>query len=154
MAALTQEVLQRVVDRALQDVIPQVGGITLLQGGSPPCGELYTVHTVFDGEAPLNLAFCADAHTFARITRNMMGQEQVEPEDLCDAAKEFFNIFCGHVAVELYQVTRKPFRFRIPRFGGGRHVPKEYQWQFVLNYTGDQKESMQLLQHAGVAEKD
>lgn len=150
---LTPELLQSVVDHAMRDVMPRVGGITLLGGGSPPCGELYTVHTDFDGEIPVNLALCADAATFTHLTQYMMGQEEIAPEDLADAAKEFFNVLCGHVAVELFHATNMRFRFRIPRFSGGRQLPQEREWQFALNYSGDKDENMQLIQHTGVSSK-
>lgn len=150
-APLTQEVLQSVVDHAMRDVMPRVGGITLLRGGSPPMGELYTVHTAFDGETPVNLSLCANAAAFTHLTQHMMGQEQIAPADLEDAAKEFFNVLCGHVAVELFHVTKASYRFRIPRFSGGRQLPREQEWQFALNYSGDKDERIQIVQHTGAS---
>lgn len=147
---LTSELLQNAVDHALLDVMPKVGGITLLRGDSPPSGELYTVYTIFDGEMPVNLALCGNAATFTHLTQHMMGQDEIEPEDLADAAKEFFNVLCGHVAIELFHATNLALRFQIPRFGGGIQIPEGHTWQFVLNYSGDKDESMQVIQHTGV----
>ena len=145
---LTQELFRGAVDRALRDVMPRVAGITLLQGGLPPAGEIYTVHTVFEGNTKADLSMCADAAVFTRLTQRITQQEQVAQEDLADAAKELFNVFCGHIAVDLYRTADLTFRFQIPQFSRGRQIPEGHTWLFALNYHGDQNESIQVIHHA------
>ena len=146
-AVLTQEMFQNAVDRALQDVVPKVTGISLLQGGPPPKGEIYTVHTVFEGTKQAGLSLCADASLLTRLTQSMMHQEQVTPADLADAATELFNVLCGHVVVELYQATHLKIRFQIPQFSPGYSIPENRMHLFTLNYRSNKDESIQVIHH-------
>lgn len=152
-SVLVPELFQEVADRALQDVMPQVAGITLLRGGSPPSGEIYTLHTVFEGGTQAALSMCADAAVFTRLTRHITGQEQVTPEDLADAAKELFNVLCGHIAVELFRTANLTFRFQIPQFKKGRQIPEGDMHLFTLNYRGDRNERIQVIHHAQTVPK-
>ena len=142
---LTHEMFQSAVDRAVQDVIPQVAGVTLTAGGPPPCGEVYTVHTQFDG-TPADLALCAEAAFLNRMTRYVTQQERVTPEDQADAARELFNVLCGHVVVELYRLTRTRIRFRLPQFSPGCPIPAEHRRLFAANYRSGDRESIQTIQ--------
>ena len=51
-----------------------------------------------------------------------MVSEKIGPGEInrkfSQAAKEFFNVLCGHVAIELFHATNLALRFQIPRFGG------------------------------------
>ena len=145
---LMQEVFQGAVDRALRDVMPRVAGIALLQGGPPPAGKVYTVHTVFEGDTNADLSMCADAAVFTRLTQRITQQEQIAQEDLADAAKELFNVFCGHIAVDLFRTAKLTLRFQIPQFSKGWQIPSGHIWLFTLNYRGDRNESIQVIHHA------
>lgn len=146
-AVLTQELFQESIERALLDVMPQVAGCTLLEGGSPPEGDVYTVHTVFVGDTRADLSLCAQAGVFTRITQRITRQEQVSLQDLEDAAKEMFNVLCGHVAVDLSRTANLTFRFQIPQFSRGRRIPEGHTWLFALNYRDDHNEGIQLIHH-------
>lgn len=142
---LTHEMFQHAVDRAVRDVIPRVAGVSLAAGGPPPSGEVYTVHTQFDG-TPADLALCAEAAFLNRVTRYVTQQEQVTPEDQADAATELFNVLCGHVVVELSRMTRARVRFRLPQFGPGCLVPAGHRPLLVANYCSGGRERIQMIQ--------
>ena len=142
---VTREVFQSAVDRAVRDVIPRLAGISLTAGGPPPSGEVYTVHTQFDG-TPADLALCAEAAFLNRMTRYVTRQEQVSPEDQADAARELFNVLCGHVAVELSRLTRTRVRFRLPQFSPGCPIPAGQRRIFAANYRSGDQESIQMIQ--------
>ena len=144
-SVLTREIFQDVVDRAVRDVIPQISGITLLPGGPPPSGEVYTIHTQFDS-APAVLALCAEGSFLNRMTRYVTRQEQVTPEERADAATELFNVLCGHVVVELYRMTRIKTRFRLPQFSPGLQIPAGHTRLFVATYHSGSQESIQMIQ--------
>ena len=150
-ALLSQELFQSVADHALHDVMPQMAGMTLTKGETPPSGEIYTVRTVFEGEPQTGLSLCADASVFRRLTQHITGQEQVSIEELADAAKELFNVFCGHVAVDLFHATKQKFRFQVPQFYKGRKIPDGHQCLFELNYCGKEDERVQVIRHAQTA---
>ena len=148
-AVLDQSLFQQVVDRALLDVMPQVAGIALLPGGPPPSGQVYTVHTVFvERDVRVELSLCADADLFLRLTQRLMRRETVTPEDVADAAKELFNVLCGHVAVDLARATKLTFRFQIPQVCPGRQIPEGHLQLFELNYRGGGDERIQVIHHA------
>ena len=142
---LTHEMFQSAVDRAVWDVVPQVAGISLTAGGPPPSGEVYTVHTQFDG-APADLALCAEAAFLNRMTRYVTQQERVTPEDQADAATELFNVLCGHVVVELYRLTRARVRFRLPQFSPGCPIPAGCGRLFAATYRSGDREGIQMIQ--------
>lgn len=143
---LTQELFQNVVDQALREVITQMSGIALIRGGSPPSGELCTVYTAFDGNFQASLLMCADNGMFIRMAQRLTHREQVAKEDIEDAVKEFFNVLCGHIAVDLFRATQLKAHFHIPYYVEGCHIPNEQEWPLVLNYCADAADAPQVNQ--------
>jgi len=136
--------LEKVFNQTLQEVTDQIGGIHLYQGGEAPQGDLCTVYASFEKGFHSSLSLCADKAMFIRLTQNMMQEEDISPEDMEDFSKEYFNVVCGHIAVELFHATKVPSRFGLPSFYSGRYQPEDEKEQFVLSYCSDQSEGAQL----------
>ena len=95
-----------------------------------------------------SLSLCAEKSMFVRLTRRMMEKEDVTSREVELFAKEFFNVLCGHVATQLYQITKVPARFHVPAFCQGRYMPENHLPHIVLTYSSDENESAQLIHHA------
>lgn len=149
-AMLSREELEAVFDRSTRDVTRRTAGIALCQGETPPAGQLYTVYAAFERGFGTSLSLCAEAPLFARLTRRMMGQEEVSARDVEDFVKEYFNVLCGAIAVQLFQATRVASRFGIPAFYRGRYRPDGHRDHLVLSYTSDGNENAQLIHHTPI----
>lgn len=150
---LSQEDLQGVFDQILLRAMDTMAGIQLSHRATHvPSGELCTVHAAFERGFNSSLSLCADTAMLVRLTQSMMQEEEVAPEDVEDFTKEFFNVVCGHIAAELFAVTRIPSRFGIPAFYRGRYHPEELTAQFSLSYASDRNEFAQLTHHTPVSQ--
>ena len=107
------------------------------------------------GEAGVKLRFVCPAASLLipgdpallqRLTQRFMQQNQVDPQDVEDFTKEYFNVICGRVVSQLFQTAHIRSRFCIPRFCRGRYVPAgEGTCRCVLNYVSNCKEGVQLI---------
>ncbi len=144
---MIQEELRESFDRIMREVTQWAAGICLYRGDSAPAGDLCTVYAVFERGFQTSVSFCAEASLFMRLTRYMLQAEELTFQDVEDSSKEFFNILCGYIAAQMYQMTKVPLRFGIPVFYPGRYVPEGYGEDFVICYTSDRNENAQLIYH-------
>jgi len=127
-------------------VTEQVSGIMLSQGSAPPHGEVCTVYTYFEKNGVHSgLAFCAQAEFFERLTRHMMCAEQVEPQDVEDFSKEYFNVLCGNITSAVFRDTKVAARFQIPGFCRGHYQPEEEMESWCVCFHSDKNEEAQLV---------
>lgn len=146
MGALTQTEIQNVLDQVMQDMTKRIGGICLCKRDTILSSDMCTVYTTFEGSYHGTLILCADTTFLIRLARYVMQEDIVDPNDLEDLAKEYFNVICGQVVAGLYRISHCPSRFRIPVFYMGRYIPIEDGGaQYVINYASDQNEGAQLI---------
>jgi len=145
---LSTERLHEIYKESACYVTAQVSGITLSQGDAPLNGEVCTVYTYFEKNGVHSgLAFCAQAGFFKRLTQQMMCAEDVEPQDVEDFSKEYFNVLCGNITSAIFRDTKVAARFQIPAFCRGRYEPGE-QWEsWSLYFHSDQNEGAQLVHY-------
>lgn len=151
---LTKEELERILDQALQDVTEQTAGVRLNQGDQPPGEDLCTVHITFDRGFSTSLTLCADTSLLSRMARNSFHEDEVDPEDLEEFSKEYFNVLCGKIAGAMFQATQIPAHFGPPTFYHGRYEPEGQEVQFVLTYSDEQREGAQLIHHIPCSHTD
>ncbi|MDE6260020.1 MAG: hypothetical protein K2M42_04050 [Oscillospiraceae bacterium] len=144
---ITKERLEQILDQALQDVTERTAGVRLNQGDQPPGEDLCTVHITFDKGFSTSLTLCADTSLLSRMARNSFHEEELEPEDLEEFTKEYFNVLCGKIAGAMFQATRVPAHFSPPTFYHGRYEPEGQEVQFVLTYSDEHREGAQLIHH-------
>lgn len=142
--AISREALKSLLDQAIREVTGKAAGIPLFQGGSPPGEDSCTVYIAFRRGLRSSLTLCADTSLLMRIARNMMRREDITPEHLEDNTKEYFNILCGRISAALFRTARVSSRFALPAFYRGRYSPDRQCEQFVLSYSSDQNEGLQL----------
>lgn len=153
--AIPEKKLREGLDRIVREVTEATAGIELLRGEAPPGEHMCTVHVGFCRGFHSSLSIRADTALFTRLAQSMLKEEQVTAQDLEDAAKEYFNVLCGHIAAELYRSTRVAARFSVPTFHWGRYCPEDYTEQFVIRYSGGRNEAAELVHHIPVSrEKD
>ncbi len=145
---MQRERLAGIFDQVVRDIIQREAGIVLHSSDTDLEGELCTVYTTFDKGYHTSLSLCAEKSMFIRLTRRMMEKEDVSPREVELFAKEFFNVLCGHIATQLYQITKVPARFHVPAFCQGRYMPEDRMSHIVLTYSSDENESAQLVHHA------
>lgn len=144
---VTQEELQKVFNQVTRDITETVAGIRLYEGTASLGHDLCTVYATFEGGLHSSLSFCTEASLFTRLTKNIMQEEEVTPQDVEDFSKEFFNVLCGSISAKLFQLTRVASRFGVPGFCHGHYEPSDKEEQFVITYFSDQNEGVQLTHH-------
>lgn len=149
---LPQETLQKVFDQALRGAMETMGGIRLTPSREGSDGALCTVCAAFERGFSSSLSLRAETSVLTRLTQFMMQEEDVAQEDVEDFTKEFFNVLCGHISSMLFGATKVASRFGIPAFYRGRYQPEHLQEQFVLCYSSDRNERVELVHHTPVAE--
>ncbi len=148
-----QEELRKVFDQITRDITEKVAGIRLYEGSVPLGCDIYTVYATFEGGFHSSLSLCTEASMFTRLTKHIMQEEEVTPEDVENFTKEFFNVLCGNISAKLFQITRVASRFGVPGFCRGRYEPSDRKSQFVLTYFSDQNEGAQLTHHTFCSEQ-
>lgn len=108
---MTQRITQNVahIDLSLCDIEPD------------PQRDLCSVYTTLSGGYSSCLVLCAERSFFHRLTENILGHPTDDPEDLEEYAKEYFNVLCGRLVGEIYQVTRQGAKFHPPCFQEGHY---------------------------------
>ena len=147
MNTLTKEMLEQILDQALQDVTERTAGVRLVQGDQPLGEDLCTVHITFDQGFDTSLTLCADTSLLARMARNSFHEEAVTPEDVEEFSKEYFNVLCGKVTGAIHRATQATVHFGTPAFYHGRYQPEGQEAQFVLTYADELREGAQLIHH-------
>ena len=149
--AMTKEMLEQILDQALQDVTERTAGVRLRQGDQPPGEDLCTVHITFDQGFDTSLTLCADTSLLSRMAGNAFHEENVTPDDLEEFSKEYFNVLCGKIAAAIFRTTQASAHFGSPVFYQGRYEPEGQEIQFILTYSDGQREGAQLIHHAARA---
>ena len=90
----------------------------------------------------------------ARLTRNMMQEEEITQADLEDFTKEYFNVLCGQIAAKLFHETKVASRFGLPDFYYGTFEPPRRKEHFSLKYISKEKECAKLVHHTHEYEED
>lgn len=142
---ITKERLAQILDQALQDVTERTAGVRLNQGEQPLGEDLCTVHITFDKGFNTSLTLCADTSLLCRMARNSFHEDEVDPEDLEEFSKEYFNVLCGKIAGAMFQATQVSAHFGPPMFYHGRYEPEGQEVQFVLTYSDEHSEGAQLI---------
>lgn len=146
MTAAVQQDLRSVLNHSIQDITTRFAGIQLLEQDTSLSSDVCTVHTTWEGGHRATLVLRADRALLTRLTQAIMHAEAVTPKDIEDVSTEYFNIICGRIAGRLFQTAHISSRFQIPRFYLGSYLPDEDSaCRYVLNYTSDQRESVQLV---------
>lgn len=153
-SALTREELERILNQAVQDVTERTAGVRLHQEEKSPGEDLCTVQITFDQGFRTSLTLCADTSLLYRMACNSFHEELLEPEDLEEFSKEYFNVLCGRIARAMFQATQIPAHFNPPVFYHGRYEPEGREIQFVLTYSSEYNEGAQLIHHVPRAQED
>ena len=141
---LSQQNLEDMLDKAVREVAVQASGVEIFRSNRPLSEDICTVHITFTKGFRTRLSLGADTALVARMARNAFGVEEITPQDLEDFGKEYCNILCGKIAAFLFRTTQIAARFSVPSFFHGSFVPEDFRVQFVLAYSDDQPESLQL----------
>lgn len=153
-ALLSKEILQKVFDQAIREVTEDTAGIELCLYDKPPNGDLCTVYAAFEKGFSSSLSMCAEVAMLARLTRNMMQEEEITQADLEDFTKEYFNVLCGQIAAKLFHETKVASRFGLPDFYYGTFEPPRRKEHFSLKYISKEKECAKLVHHTHEYEED
>ena len=145
--AMSEEKLREIFDRITREVTRDSAGIPLAEGGNGPGEDSCTVHIGFNKGFHSSLSLRADRRLLTRLSQTILQTEEITPQDLEDVTKEYFNVLCGHIAQELYRVTRVVSRIDVPFFCRGEFSPQGQRVQFALNYVDDRKDAAQLVHH-------
>lgn len=97
------------------------------------------------------LMFQAERGLIRRLTKRMMGTQEVTVEDEEVYAQELLNIVCGHLLSGIYRRTRMPARFYPPRLMTAREADLAPAPGWSLLYVGVQGEKARLSWSGGGA---
>ncbi len=149
MNTISHAQFQEILDQVLQDITEKVAGIHLCpQENLPSTSEVCTLYTTFEGGYQASLTLCAEVALLTRLTQYMMQEEHIDPQDIEDFAKEYFNVLCGQISAGLFNATHIASRFGVPNFHLGRYMPDGSGEQLVLNYISDRNENAQVIHQA------
>lgn len=151
--AISQEQLKKVFDRMTREITRKVVGLqlTLVETPSendPPGDDLCTVYVVFKRGFSFGLSLRTDMALLTRLAQSFLQKEELNSMEVEEAAKEYFNVLCGRMAITLFRITRIASRFGVPAFYRESYSPQGFSEQFVLSYSGEQHESVQLVCYA------
>ncbi len=150
---LSEARLRELYAQSARYVTERLSGILLSEDAAPLRGEVYTVYTYFErGGIRSGLALCGEAELFLRLTKRMMRSDQVEPQDVEDFSREYFNVLCGRVTSAVFQETKVAARFQIPSFCRGRYRPEDGWESWALPLRSDQDERALLIHYKGGAQ--
>lgn len=151
-ALLTKQRLNEIYEQAARYVTEEMSGIHLSEGKCPLTGEICTVYTYFVGNGVHSgLAFYAEAGLFKRLTQHMMQSEEVEPQDVEDFTKEYFNVLCGNITAAMYHDTKVAARFQFPEFCRGRYQPGDQCESWELGFHSDHDENARLVHYKNLS---
>lgn len=151
---MPEEKLREVLDRVTRQVTEDSGGIRLLQGDAPPGKDSCTVHIRFRKGFRSTLSLRADKTMLTKLAQSMLEVEKVTCQDMEDAAKEYFNVLCGHISAAMYRATHIASRFDVPTFYHGEYSPEDQKEQFDLRYSAEGDAAVQLIHHIPVTAGD
>lgn len=114
------EEIAKIFDAVLEDTARRLTRIELRLIKPPPdAQDVVSVHLTTVGEVEAHLILQLDRSLMDALTLAMNRGETLSKENAIDYIKEFFNIFCGHLAAALRQVTKRRARFGIAHFSDG-----------------------------------
>lgn len=152
--AMAKEELEKILDQAVQDVTECTAGVQLHQGDQMQGEDLCTVQITFDRGFRTSLTLCADTRLLYHMACNSFHEESVEPEDVEEFTKEYFNVLCGKIAGAMFRATQIPAHFSPPVFYRGRYEPEGREIQFVLTYFDEYYGGAQLIHHVLCSDED
>lgn len=153
--AIPEEQLRTGLDQIMREVTEASAGISLVRGEAALGEHICTVYIGFRRGFRSSLSLRADAALFARVAQSMLRKEErVTPEELEDAAKEYFNVLCGHIAAALYKSTHVAARFSVPSFHWGSYSPEDHTEQFVIRYSSGKNEAAELVHHIPIPQEE
>lgn len=122
MTSRKQEEITVIFDTVLQQIARKIARVELRVVKPPPEAEdVVSVYLTTKGEVKAQLFLQLDRNLMRELTTAMSRTEALSEENAVDYIKEFFNIFCGHLAAALRRVTKKRARFGIAHFLVGTH---------------------------------
>lgn len=146
MKTASQQELQDVLNRSMQETTSRFAGIQLVEKNVELSNDTCTIYTVLEGEERAVLLLCADIALLTRLARNIMHLEQITQQDIEDVAMEYFNVVCGCVVAGIFQMAHSPLWFQVPNFHFGHYLPQvSVTSQCVLNYDSREGERVQLV---------
>lgn len=146
MNSLTENEVLNILDCVMRNITNRVVNIQLCKQAMRFSGDTCTVHTKLTGGYDATLILYADTNLMTRLTQQCVQEEKVDPRDVEDFVREYFNVICGQVVSKLFQTTRVPSRFHIPCFCAGKYIPEQDEvCQYELNYTTCYNEGVQLI---------
>lgn len=144
--ALTQEQVQTILDQVMQTITSRLADIQLSKQEVSLSHDVCTVHTTFEGGYNATLVLYADTALLTKLTQKVIQEESVNPQDVEDCAREYFNVICGQIVAGLFKTAHISSRFRIPTYCEGRYVPQEDgTCMCVLNYKSKEDGGAQLV---------
>lgn len=149
---ISEEQIQEVFDQITCETTQKVVGIQLTLGDAVRESDLCTVHITFKRGFSFGLSLCADMAVMTRLTRSFLKKEEVTPQEVEEAAKEYFNVLCGRISRALFKATNIASRFGVPSFHQGDFSPQGYKEKFALSYSSDQNETIHLVYHISAPE--
>lgn len=158
-AAISQEQLSKIFDRMTREITRKVVGLQLTladvpPGDGPPGGDLCTVYVAFKRGFCFGLSLRTDMVLLTRLAQRFLQKEDITSLEVEEAAKEYFNVLCGRIAIALYKATRTASRFGVPSFYRESFSPQGSREQLVLNYFSERNESVQLVCHVSASEAE
>lgn len=114
--------------------------------------DLCSVYTTLSGGYSTCFVLCAERSFFHRLTENILGYPTDDPEDLEEYAKEYFNVLCGRLVGEIYQLTKLGAKFHPPIFQEGHYslIPSAPDVHLeAIRFTNHKSEHLMVL-HNGL----
>lgn len=133
------------------DIMKQMAGIELYrQDVSHPeetIAQFGSVYGVTRGTYDMQMQFRASPELFYRLAKNMIGDEPEDDFEVREYAVEFFNVLCGRLASEFYEMTRGLTGFSPPRYEHPPHITNIAASESVetLYFSSDQQEYAMLI---------
>ncbi len=78
--------------------------------------EPHVVYTTLSGAYQTKLILYAHRGFLQRLAENMSGEPLSDPDDLEEYSKEFFNVLCGQIVREIFQLSKAGAYFHSPIF--------------------------------------
>lgn len=130
-----------IFDAVLQNTA-QLVAHTELHAAEPPedMPDVVSVYLSTVGEVEAHLHLQLDHSLMQALTSAMSRGRALSTEDTIDYIKEFFNIFCGHLAAALRRYTKKRAHFGIANFLAGPMPAVQLEGANVLQRSYAAKE--------------
>lgn len=99
---LTCEIAQSMAGILLQPCPPPKAGIEQQ--------KMEAIHGTIGSDNEMQVQLRAESGLFTRLTRNMIGKDPKNAEEVREYAVEFFNVLCGRFVSELHEMIHAPIQ--------------------------------------------